>query len=783
LLVSLLQEKGKMLRLGWRGATTCKNTNFNLRISRRYLSALRHRIVFGYEEKQSHLNKRLLPSANLSFPCRNNSQHRVVLLPEIPPDTPETNPLLRMSGSELPEVANLTEQNCYNGLGKALLEYESAVVRMEEQIRCGEHDWNKLLVELETSRTILENVWNCVNLIMITTDNLDQDRFIILSKRAERAFLSRYDSRTIFDFISSDSIENVSGEHETLLNRFKLEYKHQGFELSQKKYLELNGNWIKRLSEAQKDYRFKVTSATQRFRHIVRDPTVVREFPVDLLKAMSADSSQPSRGPWSVTLHPYIYRKFMEYCPDRKLRWNAYVANVNRGSKEMDVYLNASSQVKDIRQHRLDQAVTIGYDTYAEMSLSSKMAGNIENVNSIISSMHGPAKMAQEIEIASLQEYAESRGFEDSIREFDVEFFKRKQIRTLYGIEEENMRDFFPLPHILKVLFSLLADQYDLVFESAKPPKEGVLWNEEVSLYKVSKKSGEHLGYCFIDPYIRDDKGYNGGDRGWFIPIRSNSNTINENLPIGCIVMALPKPGYGKPTLMSVKEMEELFRLFGKAISHLAARNQWIETSGRTGIEWDALNVVPELMTHWLAVPSVLQSLSCHWSTGENLGMSVIENQIVAKRHMSGHALSHELYKSAYDISFYSAEYESEQYQDLADRLFPQYLVLAKEKEDSFPLHFQDMMIDSWAGGYYSHLWSRMLAADAFSAYWEAGWEDSKAIKKISKKIFSTLMSSGSAKPMAEVFRELRGRDPNPEALMISLGLRESRVPKKRVSS
>ena len=92
-------------------------------------------------------------------------------------------------------------------------------------------------------------------------------------------------------------------------------------------------------------------------------------------------------------------------------------------------------------------------------------------------------------------------------------------------------------------------------------------------------------------------------------------------------------------------------------------------------------------------------------------------------------------------------------------------------------------MIDNWAGGYYSHLWSKMLAADAFSAYWEVGWEDSKAIKKISKKIFSTLISTGSSKPMAEVFREFRGRDPNPEALMISLGLRESRTPKKRVST
>ena len=59
----------------------------------------------------------------------------------------------------------------------------------------------------------------------------------------------------------------------------------------------------------------------------------------------------------------------------------------------------------------------------------------------------------QEVELAALQEYAETRGFEDSIRDFDVEFFKRKQIRSIYGVEEEAQRDFFPLPHVLKGVF------------------------------------------------------------------------------------------------------------------------------------------------------------------------------------------------------------------------------------------------------------------------------------------------------------------------------------------
>merc|ERR550519_2424231 len=118
--------------------------------------------------------------------------------------------------------------------------------------------------------------------------------------------------------------------------------------------MELNSTWMKRLGEAQRDHRFKLDAATARFRSVVRDPAVVREFPEDLLRAMSLDSSQPAKGPWSVTLHPYIHRKFMEYCPDRMLRWNVYQADVGRGSREIDAYLNMAPQLRDIRMFRLD---------------------------------------------------------------------------------------------------------------------------------------------------------------------------------------------------------------------------------------------------------------------------------------------------------------------------------------------------------------------------------------------------------------------------------------------
>ena len=124
-------------------------------------------------------------------------------------------------------------------------------------------------------------------------------------------------------------------------------------------------------------------------------------------------------------------------------------------------------------------------------------------------------------------------------------------------------------------------------------------------------------------------------------------------------------------------------------------------------------------MTHWLTVPSVLQSLSQHWSSGEQLSPGQVASLQEARSHMAGYDLSQELFKAAYDLAFYSEDYEAEQYSDLAIRLADQYLVLPREKEDAFPLYFEEMLTGHWAAGYYCSLWARMLAADIFSAYVE----------------------------------------------------------------
>jgi len=757
--------------------------------SKKYLKLYQQTRNFAHSTLKNNfscLSNSLKPAVVLHVSVRHNTQHRVYLLPEYPAETYAKNVSLKSYKSGLPDFEKMTEATCYYGLGQRLIEFESAVCRVEDEIDNGNTDWSKVLTGIETAKLELESMFCCVALMEIATDKLDMDRFKQLTRRAERALLSKYDSRSIHGLISGDQVTPNEPEEKAMLHKYQLEYKHAGYELAEKKYLELTTQWLKRLSEAQRDARFKLTTATQRFRHVIRDPAIVREFPVDLLRAMSADSSQPAKGPWSVSLHPYIYRKFMSYCPDRRLRWSTYNAQVSRGSMNADYYLNCAGHVKDIRQHRLDQAITIGYQNYAEMSLASKMAANVDNVKMMLSSLANVAKESQEQEVAALQEYAETRGFTDKIREFDVAFFRRKQVRTLFGLDEEAMRDYFPLPVVLDGIFNLIKFHFNLEFRQVTPVvgnvELGSVWHPDCSLFTVTDADDNRLlGHCYLDPYIRDDKAYQGGDKGWFIPLRQHSKVADCNAA-GALIMALSNPGYGKPSLLSFQEVEELVKQFGKVTQHFLNRGQYSDNSCRL-VEYDCLNVVPELLVSWLSVPHVLQSMSRHWSSGEQLAAAQLNSLIEARCHMAGYDLCQELYKAAYDMAFYSEDYEAEQYTDLADRLAEQYLVIPREKEDAFPLYFEEMMTGHHAAGYYCHVWSKMLAADIFSAYKEVGLENSGDVKKLSGKFKDIWLQSSGSIHTADLFRNFRGRDPSPEALLISLGLQKIKQPKSRSQS
>ena len=206
------------------------------------------------------------------------------------------------------------------------MEYEVEVQQFEQRCLDGIMDFDELFGQVEAAKCQFESVWSSVNLFLLVTDRLDSDRFRKLHERAKRAFSTRIDSRIIFDHLTKMRDAHLdtpflSPHEEHLVNKYLTELKHHGFDIDNiEKYEELHGHWFKRLCPIALEYGYKMEINAQRYRHTILNPEIVKDFPMDLLKAMAYDSMQPSKGPWTVSLHPFIYKQFMAYCPDRKLR-------------------------------------------------------------------------------------------------------------------------------------------------------------------------------------------------------------------------------------------------------------------------------------------------------------------------------------------------------------------------------------------------------------------------------------------------------------------------------
>jgi oligopeptidase A len=167
-------------------------------------------------------------------------------------------------------------------------------------------------------------------------------------------------------------------------------------------------------------------------------------------------------------------------------------------------------------------------------------------------------------------------------------------------MSDEDLRNYFPLPRVLTGIFLLCQKLFGVHFEEVKSPEvRSSLWHKDVSLFRIiDEKSGNVLGNFFLDPFIRDDKGYAGGSKGWFIPLKPHSKVAGSN-PVGALVLSLPAPNYGKPSMLSFAETEELLRNFGNLLIHVLANGEWSDLSGKTGVEWDALDLSGRFMAHW----------------------------------------------------------------------------------------------------------------------------------------------------------------------------------------
>jgi oligopeptidase A len=533
------------------------------------------------------------------------------------------------------------------------------------------------------------------------------------------------------------------------------------------------------LAELSTKFSNHVLDATKAFSLTLTSKEEVDGLPPSLLSLAAAsardageENATPENGPWRITLDVPSYGPFMQHSTRRDLREKLYKAFVSRASSGD---LDNSPIIERILQLKKEKSKILGFNSYAELSLASKMAPNVEAVEALLEQLRQASYDAAIKDLEQLKAFAAAKGAEEAndLKHWDVSFWAERQREEKFDFSAEELRPYFPLHQVLDGLFGLVKR----LFGATVTPADGQapVWHPDVRYFQIADETGNPIAYFYLDPYSRPAEKRGGA---WMddcigrAKITENGKT-DTRLPVAYLVCNQSPPVDGKPSLMTFGEVETLFHEFGHGLQHMLTKVDYAGAAGINNVEWDAVELASQFMENWCYEQPTLMGMARHYETGEPLPEHYYQKLVAAKNYMSGSGMLRQLHFSLVDLELHH-RYQpggNESIKEVRNRIAKNTTVLPPLPEDNFLCAFGHIFAGGYAAGYYSYKWAEVLSADAFAAFEEAGLEDEQAVANTGVRYRDTVLALGGSKPPMEVFKTFRGREPSTTALLRHSGL------------
>ena len=456
------------------------------------------------------------------------------------------------------------------------------------------------------------------------------------------------------------------------------------------------------------------------------------------------------------------YYDKMASIEDRALRekvFRLYSTRCNHG----DEFDNKDNVLRTVAL-RIEKAQLMGYDNPAAFIISDKMAGTPEAVDEFLGEIMEAAMRRARSEVAVMQKFMDEdvkAGLlpEGSrIEPWDYMYYAEKVRKAQYDLDESLVSQYFKMENVRAGVFATASRLYEISFE----PIEGLtLYNPEAEAFKVIDADGSLIGVIITDYFPRDTK--RGG--AWMNNFVEQCEGVR---PVIVNVGNFNRPEDGKPSLLTIDQVETMFHEFGHALHGLLSQCRYYGTSG-TSVKRDFVEFPSQVNENWAFEPEVLATYAFHYETGE-----VIPDELVAKIRetstfnqgfttgelcaasildMKWHELS-----SIEGIDVESFEAKACEEMGLIPEIIPRY------RSSYFNHIFGSSGYDA---GYYGYLWAEVLDKDAFELFKQKGVLDHETSMSLRRNV---LEMGGSEEPMV-LYKRFRGADPDPGALLRARGL------------
>ena len=516
------------------------------------------------------------------------------------------------------------------------------------------------------------------------------------------------------------------------------------------------------LSLATLKFGQNVLAATNAFTLDLADEADLEGLPVHVQEMGAAEARSRGREGWTFTLHQPSYGPFLKYSARRDLRermWRAY-----NGRCVGDANDNTAA-IRQIVALRQEKARLLGYDTYADYALEERMAKCTQTVNAFLDRLMAPSLPAARREVEAVAEYARSHGFHETLMPWDFSYWSEKYRKERYDLDDELLKPYFRLDAVQAAVFDLANRLYGLRFE---PRTDLPVYHPDVRVFEVTEESGRIMALLYLDFFPRESK--RGG--AWMTSFRESGFRDGvEERPFVSIVTNFTKPTESTPSLLTFYEVTTLLHEFGHALHGMLAEGRYRSLTG-TNVVRDFVELPSQLMENWACEPAWLETFARHWQTGEVIPKAYIDRIVAARNYLAGYAQVRQLQFGRIDMAWHTRpEGVPDDVVAFEQNVLAPAAVLPQLPGTAVSPSFNHIFSGGYAAGYYSYKWAEVLEADAFAFFQEKGIFSREAAARFRKEI----LSRGGSVDAGILYRNFRGRDPEPDALLVKLGLKESK--------
>ena len=568
-------------------------------------------------------------------------------------------------------------------------------------------------------------------------------------------------NKNLYNFYKQIQKDNLSSEQAQAVRKAIIGFEQSGVNLDHDKRKRLQ-QISQELAQLSTKFENNVLDATMDWLYTTNDKKELKGLSENTIESAKAKAKQKNIAEkYALGIDIPTYLAVMQQADNRKLRKKFYKAYCTKASKEANNKSFGNDEIiEKILKLRIEKSEILGFDSYAENSLFTKMAETPEQILELLNKLLEKSLPQAKKNLNELRIFAEDAGLVDALQPWDTAYYSEKLKKAKFDFTEEELREYFPLEKVLEGLFKILKHIYALEIKENTQYTKYIAEQQTFDFYK----NDVYIGSIICDFFARDNKrsgAWMNGSRTAFI--NSSGSKQNPVAYVNCNFLPTSKDGAN----LTHNDVITLFHEFGHALHHILSQVTIPSISGTNGVEWDAIELPSQFMENFCWCEEGLALISGS-RNGKTLNNKQIDKLVGTRHFHSALTMVRQLEFGIFDMNIHHKKLTTAaEVQKELNNIRAKINLLRVPNYNRFQNGFSHIFAGGYAAGYYSYKWAKILSSDVFSRFEQEGILSNK----VGNDLLENIISKGSSRDAMDNFVAFMGRKPNEEALLRHNGI------------